>query len=488
MLHNKINQKILRLGVVLMLVAAVSCNKLLEEKPHAIDVDNFYQTIQDADAATAAIYGPLHPDTAYLYYEIISDCLADFLIPNNSWLPLNNYTQLDATNRSRTENVWKTFYLSIRNANLVVKNIPASAVMDDSTKARYIGEAKFMRAIIYFQLVRNWGGLPLRTEANMLQPDLKRTSADSVYLFIESDLQYAEAHLPDNQTQVGRPTKWAAKAVLADVYLQVKNNQSAMDKANEVMQSGLFSLVDVQQPDDFLNVFGPELVSTKEEIFYFKFTRQTAQGNGMTLYEAHPNTPYANGSGFFSFYTDPTKINAFKTWDVKDLRRQYGAYPYQFGRGDSTYLIKKFQDKQAITNGYGGNDYPWYGYPDILMIYAEAANEINNGPTEDAIEALNKIHRRAYGFASTAASPVDFKISDYNKSTFLSLVVKERGYETLLEGKRWMELKRLSILKDYILNSKGKTVQDVAMLWPIPNTELNYNKALDPVKDQNPGY
>lgn len=85
-------------------------------------------------------------------------------------------------------------------------------------------------------------------------------------------------------------------------------------------------------------------------------------------------------------------------------------------------------------------------------------------------------------------STVDFNLAAYNATTFIDLIVKERGYEFQYEGKRWLELKRTGKAAATILAVKGKTIAQKMYLWPIPLSETNYNKALDPVKDQNPGY
>ena len=100
------------------------------------------------------------------------------------------------------------------------------------------------------------------------------------------------------------------------------------------------------------------------------------------------------------------------------------------------------------------------------------------------------VHRRAYGKNPTAAdATVDFKLADYAaKQPFINLVVKERGYENCAEAKRWLDLKRLGIAQQTILAVKGKTMTQRHLLWPIPTIEYNYNTAIDPVKDQNPGY
>ncbi|MGX5819841.1 RagB/SusD family nutrient uptake outer membrane protein [Chitinophaga lutea] len=473
----------------LLLAGAPSCKKALEEDPRSIAVEGFYNTPSEVESAANAMYAPLRT-TAMVsaIYVALMEAQSDFLIPNGSWIPLGTYTGLDNTNYGRTGGVWTNLYLTIRNANLIIRHAPNGTGLNDQQKQRYVGEAKFMRALCYFHLARHWAGVPLRTDNNLDSVNLPRATETAVYQLIEEDLQYAAQHLPETAPQAGRPTKWSARTVLADVYLQRKKYPAARDMAREVISSGRHSLVPVSQPDDFLNLYGPDLISTSEEIFYLKFSRQTGQALLLTLYEAHPGTPYANGAGLFSLYTDPTQVTTIRDWDPQDLRKQFNLYPWKFGRGDNTMLVKKYQDRKALPNGAGGNDYPWYRYADLLLIYAEAANAANQGPTAEAVEALNEVHRRAYGYNPKTASPVDFRQADYNEAAFLRLIVKERGYETLFEGKRWLELKRLGIAKEYIRNAKGKEMNDALLLWPLPNAELNYNKAMDPVKDQNPGY
>ena len=101
---------------------------------------------------------------------------------------------------------------------------------------------------------------------------------------------------------------------------------------------------------------------------------------------------------------------------------------------------------------------------------------------------MNQVHRRAYGKTPTAASTVDGKLTDYTAATFVNAVLMEKAYEFQYGGKRWLELKRTGTAKAVIQAMKGKTVQDKHLLWPIPVSELNYNMAIDPAKDQNPGY
>src|SRR5690606_6859243 len=135
-----------------------------------------------------------------------------------------------------------------------------------------------------------------------------------------------------------------------------------------------------------------------------------------------------------------------------------------------------------------GNDLPIYRLSDALLIFAEADAKATNTVSEAAMEALNKVHRRAYGYVPSTPSEVDFNAGDYTVDTFVDLVIRERGYEFIYEGKRWLELKRTGKVDELISYGKGKSVTEKHLLWPIPLSETNYNNAIDPVTNQNPGY
>ena len=473
------------LGVVFLFLCT-SCGKLLVEEPKFMVAENFFNTAAEVESATNAIYIPLR-STNYTVYETTLECQADFTYGRGSWAPLHGYQGLNDANINRVAGLWNAFYLSIRNANLVIQNAPKGKAISQADISKYVGEAKFLRAFNYFQLVRNWAGVPLRTEVNMTQIDLKKSTVDEVYNLIVADLTEAGNALPDKSSNVGRPSKWAAKTLLADVYLQLGKYTEARDKADEVIKSNKFSLVAVASKVDFqTKVFGPELVSTTEEIFYFKYTRQIDQGNYMLWITNHPSTNLFNFGGAFVVYGQTTD-SFYRAWDDSDLRKSLWE-KVNIGLGANTLISAKFTDSKAANVSGSGNDDPVYAYADVLLIFAEAASRVNNGPTAQAIEALNQVRRRGYGRNPIAPSTVDFVLANYNANTFLDLVIRERGYEFIYLGKRWLDLKRTGKLKDTIMASKGITVADKHLFWPIPLSELNFNKALDPTKDQNIGY
>lgn len=160
---------------------------------------------------------------------------------------------------------------------------------------------------------------------------------------------------------------------------------------------------------------------------------------------------------------------------------------YNIGYGSGTYLVSKFRDGDTSANP--GNDDPLVRYTDVLLLYAEAEARVNNGPNEEAMEAINQIHRRAYGKTPRLKSSIDYKLSDYpTLDSFMKLLVQEEGYETFGEGKRWLFLKRLGIVKEQIKEAKGIDIDSTCLLFPIHEDEYNVNLAIDPKKDQNPGY
>ena len=472
---------------IITALAVTGCSEVLEENPKSLSAEVFYNTADEAAAAVNAIYGPMRTDGAFgINYPAQQEGMVDYGNSRGSQTPVSLYQGLDNTNITRVSAVWDNLYQSIRNANIVIKNVPNGNDISQAAIDLYVGEAKYLRSLIYFVMVRNWKGVPLRTENNMTEINVERASIEEVYALIESDALAAEASLPDAPAQPGKPTKWAAKTLLSEIYLNLGRWEESSIKAQEVIASGKYSLVPVSVSEDFQKIYGPEVVTTSEEIFYFKYSRQ--QGFGLVNYAHRATTQYKyyGPGGVYAQYTDSASNSIIKNWDKADLRKAHILYNVDVGLGANTCLYRKYRDPIA-TNLGAGNDFPWYRYADVLLFHAEANARANNAPTAEAIESLNKVHRRAYGYDANTPSAVDFAIGDFDLTTFIDQVVEERGYETMYEGKRWLDLKRLGIAKQRIKEVKNIDVAEKHMFWPIPNSELLYNKALD-ASDQNTGY
>jgi hypothetical protein len=479
------NIKILVFSTLVML--SVSCEKSLQETPtDRLASATFYKTKDDAESAVNAIYNPLrtYGDRYGAQFTAIEDYGSGrgYLIA---------FAQYAGPMISTTDGQYQSFYQVIRNANIVLKYIPAIP-MSDTERNVLLAEASFLRALAYRNLVRSWGGVPIRLEPteNINEIGAKRASVAEVYNLIIKDLQFAESNLPATQTRAGKPTKWAAKTMLADIYLNTEKWAEARDKADEVIVSGPYSLVQVSSPAGFEQIFGPTSITSTEDVFSIKFSRTS--GSNIPLFYALPNSAYSS-AGYGSEYAYPN-APLLKNWDKNDLRYQFNLYTSYPNRGgtivqnEAAQPIRFGKFKDAGFAPSHGNDYPIYRYPDALLIYAEAASQANNNPTPLAVERLNMVHRRGYGYNPNQPAPVDFTLATApSAQSFRDLVLRERAYEFMLEGKRWFDLIRTNTAKQVIQESKGITVPDYFLLFPIPVQEIDNNPELT-TKDQNPGY
>jgi starch-binding outer membrane protein, SusD/RagB family len=477
------------LAVVGMLML-VSCSKFLDERPQSIAVENFYNTPVEMESGLNAIYETVrYLSTFGGFYTLLHEINTEYMYGRGSFAPMNSYQGLDNTNVGRITDTWNNFYKGIRNANIIIQKAPLATGITDEERQRYIAEARFLRGLYYFHLVRNWAGVPLHTENNLDSINIQKSSPQVIYDLIQEDMVFAENNLPDNPRLVGTPSKWTAKTALAEVYLTLKKYDLARKAAWEVIQSKKYSLVSVSVADDFEKIFGRDANNTSEEIMYFKYSSKVSgQGYQYLAYLHATTTGNFPPGGFATIYSD--SLNPFlKNWDRADLRYRFTWYASNINIVPSTVLCKKFSDKQA-TIQQGNNDYTLYRYADLLLFYAEAEASMNGAPTADAVEKLNMVRRRAYGKPANTPDPaIDIKITDYpGLDAFVRRVVLERGYETVGEGKHWFDLKRLGIWKETIKEIEGLDMAEKHMLWPIPPREFNGNTALNPTADQNPGY
>lgn len=473
--------------ILFISIMIFSCKDLLDENPKLLASETFYNTQDEVTTALNAIYSPLRSCLGGLF-PAQQEAYSDYGFGRGSYTLVSQFQGLDDTNVGRIGSMWNQFYMSIRNANLVIGRVPEAKFLTEAQKKNAIGEAKFLRGLCYLLMVQNWGGIPIRTEENLSAMDVPRASEAEVWKIVESDLKFAADNLADKARAAGTPSKWSAKTVLTQCLLYQKKYDEAKLMAESVINSNQYSLINITKPDDYLNIFGADIVSTKEEVFYLKYSRKSDQGWEFVLFPHHPGGGYISGFGYFALISD-TKIKTISEWDNNDFRKTYNWYSYNIGVGATTILNRKYRDYNAPTRLSLANDYPLYRYADLLLWYAELEGRVNKGATLKGVEALNMTKRRAYGFAFDQPSPVDFKVSDFtSEQQFIDAVTKERGYETCYEAKRWLDLKRLGIAKQVIKAVYNIDVAEKHMLWPIPLSEINYNMALDPVTDQNPGY
>ena len=239
--------------VLLVMMASISCKKELDIVPHKIYYDNFYQTEDDAIAAVNAVYDMLGSVNQYSNYLWLiqdigsDDCNARATINDPNLQEFNSYN-IRPTN-SFVSGIWQGTYLGISRANVVIEKVPAIK-METVTKERIIAEAKFLRALFYFNLVRIYGEVPLITvpvTPNLGDEEiyLSKSSVSAIYNQIIADLSQAAEKLPakySSTNDLGRATSGAALGLLSKVYLTNKDWENAQLTAAKVIDSKIYGL------------------------------------------------------------------------------------------------------------------------------------------------------------------------------------------------------------------------------------------------------
>ena len=484
---------VLLLGILSLF--GLRCAKALEENPKSLLTDKvFYRTASDALLAVNAAYdhlgsGTSNRDFGGVYFNNFWAIQALASDNGKAGRPEPNTVQLaefrhDASN-IMVEDVWEDIYKTINVSNIAIKNIP-DIEMDQGLKNRLLGEVHFIRGAMYFDLVRMFGEVPLRLEPTV---DLEvlttvRNPVDEVYTQIIADLQVAESNLPVSYLgeNIGRATTGAASGYLARVYLTREEWSKAQQYALKVMDLGIYRLL-----PDFADVFKIANNNSEEIVFSTNFTFnnsaiwETSQFNVRAL----PTALNRNSNS----WEIPT-LDVYRSFDELDRRREV-TFATSFTESDGTVLtfephIFKYWDQQAEPSASsGGNDFFNLRYADVLLMYAEASNEAENGPNAEAFEALNRVRRRAR-FANGEERSVLPDLTNLSQADFRKAVWLERRRELVWEGHRWFDLVRQSRLKTRVESAKpGITVDESKyVLFGIPQRERDINPNLT----QNNGY
>ena len=485
--------KTFRILYLLLIIAATSCSDFLEEDPAStMVVDNFYKTEADADAAIVGVYDGLN-DQWNIYYRgvyMLAELTTDNAecgqgVANQFIFALNDYTYGPVNDRIET--LYTSVYKTIANANVAVDKIPTIA-FNDAKKNRLIGEARFVRALLYFNMVRLFGEVPLvlHQVTALDQANTPRTPVAEVYAQIISDLEFAEQNLDATNTaaNAGRAVKSAATGLLAKVYLTRKEDAKARDKAKQVLEDAQFGLL-----NSYFDVFTPANRFNKELIFAVQNKGNTgaANGFGMALFLPRSTIKLASGGTVAGNSADVPTQEFYDSFVAGDLRRDRTFFTsYDAGGGLATFRPHwyKFFDPSAIaTLGEGTLNYPVLRYADLLLTYAEAINNID-GPTTEAVEAVNKVRRRAFGKAIDQPDG-DVDLAGLDETTFADAILAERRWEFGFENHRWFDLVRTGKLVS-TMRAKGNTkIEEYHTLFPIPQRERDVNKGLSQ-NDQYP--
>jgi hypothetical protein len=423
-------------------------------------------------------------------YRLGTIMFGDIAADDMTCFDINWYVKTDAFtfNADDTEmkNSWRAWYSGIARANSLIKRVPEIA-MDETLKARLINEAKFLRALNYFNLVTIWGEVPLiTTELNNTELlELRRESQETIWAQIESDLKEAEA-LPSTypDSDLGRATSGAAKSLLARSYLYQKKFDQAAAKAKEVIDGGVYSL-----HDKYIKNFQTAFENRVESIFEVQFTPGTG-GWGNNEGNFAPAFSGPGGGGFVpagSWGIIIPEASVKDTYEPGDDRRAvnifeegsvYAGMQYDPSWSPSGISYAKLiaGDPPSASDNIidAERNMVVIRYAEVLLIYAEALNE--QGLTDQALPYLNMIRERA------DLDPLE----GLNQAQFRDAVLQERRIEFFGEGHRFFDLRRMGKSMEFIHDKAGKEnySEPKNLYFPIPQVERDLNKNLT----QNTGY
>ena len=505
MKYSKLQVTIL-VSIVALLFTQCKKSLLTVDPPiPIISVDNFYSNEAAAVSATNAAYSPLtaiYNGAAWHLGDIMSDDTDLGGGGGGDGLETADLDNFTITSFNPIINImWAQCYFGVLRSNLVVINVPKVPVMNDVVRKSCIGQAKFLRALYYYQLVRLFGDVPLYTNAISVEEagKITRSPKADVYLQIIADLKSAETLLPNTTSldDKGRATAGAAKGLLASVYLTLGDKVNAASKSKEVI--------------DNKTLYGYDLWANYEANFLLD------NENGKeSLFEVQ----YRSGQPSFNDYSSGQKLNTFfgpraqnvvpsagYGWNVPtknfvdsyektgtsystiiDKRSKssvwlpgdvFGAYtqPTQLIGSPNGFNIKKYFIPLANVAGDGGGwssaqNVPIMRYAEVLLIYAEAAGPALGKPAADLVRVRAGLAPLATGLSDAA---------------WLDAIYKERRLELGFEMHRWYDLLRHPNPNYFItvMTAAGKTnVSAKHRYMPIPQGERDKNANLT----QNTGY
>lgn len=443
-----------------------SCNNFLEEDLRSqVATDDYYNNVNELEKALYGAYSKLNTLYAGTGIPAISDITGEVSTNGTgggggaSTRVFDNF----AFNTSSGDllNIYEQNYSLINAVNLLLYksqqnnfNTPKQAVIE--------GEAKFLRALAYFNLVRLFGGVPLWITPPLSLDNLNRprNPESEIYEQIIQDLDDAVAGMNEASLVKGRANRLAALALLGKVHLTVGNYQLAIDAFNQI--TGKRSLY-----PNYIDVFK---ISNENNVIESLFEIQ---------YGLRPNnndivqffTPVqVTGVGFvYGVYSAENEL--LNAYEPADLRKDVTLWSEFGGKQFGGFYFRKFNDgltPGVLATDAGQINFPVLRYADVLLMYAEALNELNDGPTPEAYAAVETVRLRA-GLTDPLPTGLD-------KEAFLQVILKERLVEFAGEGHRWFDLKRTGKLSEK-LASRG-FIEGKHELFPIPQAARDANSAL----------
>lgn len=487
-----------------IMILSAGCKKFLDEKPYSFLTSlNFPTSEEEADIALRGIYSIMqgNDDADFRMFDytlpVITSEACDNMTP---YYIIPNLRK----NESLYEGPYFSFFQGINFANNLISVLEKGDGLTGAWVEVKLAEAKAIRAYYYFWLVRMFSDVPLKLDPTTTgNYKGERTPVPEIYKQIVEDLKFAEDKLPNRADPDGRITKGGCKGILTQVYAAMAGSRRtpdgqniagdpanwalARDKAKEVLDLGVYTLAgDYAQifKDLAMDIYNPEM------IFDVSFSYDGGDDYGATF--PYIFGPAAVGGAASMGGGKGSGLGVFREWvrelDPDDLRIEWNIAKYQYQAKSWTKLYytdttqwrvakwRKWPDNDDSHQFYWGNylyNWPLVRLADIKLLYAEAINETNNGPTAEAYQQVNDIRHRA-GLADLPGG--------LTKEQFKDRIMNERSIEFLGEGMRHFDLVRWGNFKQmmdkrleaiWVTNYGG--VDESYMNAPVPQQELDIN-------------
>lgn len=504
----------LALLAVLILLSTAGCKKFLNTQRQGGYDDTNYPYPGGSGPYDQFIFGAynelrsfnLHSQSFITAVSIRSDDADKGSTPADGGanaISMDNFPVLASNGFCNT--LWLGNYTLITKCNSTIKevNTNTTIVASEAIKQQTLGEARFLRAYAYFNLVRFFGRVPLIDTLfsdPAAQNNVAQSTAAQIYTFIENDLAFAASVLPLNWDPrfVGRATKGAANGLLTKVYLTQQKWAQAMTAANTVMTSGQYDL-----STSYDKIFREEGENSKESVFEVQATASSAipSANGVQYAQIQG----IRGSGIWDQgwgWNTPSDqlVAAYEANDPRKARTvlftSTATVPGLTIYGETTPVglpnpryNNKIYTNPALRTSLGNRFGYWMNirilrYADVLLMYAEAANEVGGDANITAARvAVNLVRARARTGAVTGTLP---DITTTDQATLRTAIRQERRVELAMEHDRFFDIVRWGIAQD-VLQTAGKTnfINSRDVLLPIPQTQIDLSAGK---LTQNPGY
>jgi starch-binding outer membrane protein, SusD/RagB family len=478
------------------LLALSACNEdILDISPAANNTSNdFYKDENQFNQAVVANYNSLMamPSNNWLMSEVRADNgLESFVNVQRDVNDLGNF--LISSQTGAIQNTWSNLYNQIYRANIILEKIEPFAF---TRVNQFKAEARFLRAMAYFDLVRYFGDVPLTTKVLTIEESKKiqREPFANVYNQIVEDLKFAVANLPETYVTAdkGRATKWVAKALLGRVYLTMAGEPLKQADKLALAKTELADVIAKEALFPFAANFADMFKAVNDNKHYVFEVQYVAGGLGL-----------GNRAAFDMAFQYPSQWSAFQPsgydavvspqlmagWPNLDKRKfasvDTGYTDAKTGAKSARSQVTKFLEKGSVLpvdRFDHPNNFPLIRYEDVLMMYAEILNEEAGAPPAQAITILNRMRTRAGIPSITPATKEAFKLA----------LEQERQWEFCGEGLRWHDLIRtgraLEVMNKFLKENNvplGRDIDAHDLLYPIPQKELLINPGF---WKQNPGY